>query len=92
MHPRTSGIGVVAVCPFLQPTPSMVLPAEGELEVRIEEESGEVYLNEDGQNIFQLLPGDRVCIRRARRVLCLVTGNGGETYFQVLREKGFTSW
>lgn len=79
---------VTAVCPFLSGFKPLVLPAEGECVVRVEDSSTGIALTEDGQVSFALEPGDEVRVGRSPADL-LVADMGPGAYFDKLRSHGF---
>lgn len=88
LHADLFAYSVTPVCPFLNSVKPMVLDAEKECVVRVEEECGEVYLTVDGQSSFALEHGDRIVIRRSETDLQVVS-LGPEAYFEKLKKHGF---
>ena len=91
IHPSLKVIGVTAICPFMGQLGAMVLPAEPPLTLRVEEGGDEVYLTEDGQNVFPLQPGDELTVGRHPRPLRLARTNSQDPWYQALARKGFTT-
>lgn len=88
VHPEMQALCLTPVCPFLNTFSPMVLPAEGDLAVLVEEKRGEVRMTVDGQRAFALEPGDVVRVERSPQDLLMAqTGKG--SYFAKLANKGF---
>lgn len=87
VHPAISAYCVTPVCAFQNGLKPLILPAEGELRVTVEED-GDMNLTEDGQVLYGLEPGDEVVVARSGADVPVVEIRGTE-YFSRLREKGF---
>ena len=88
VHPELDALCVTPICPFLGGFKPLVLPADRELSVRVEESAGEVHLTEDGQRTLRLMPGDELVVRRHERTVRIVRPFASP-YFARLRAKGF---
>jgi Predicted sugar kinase len=66
----------------------LILPADGELTILVEDAGGDVNLSEDGQKAVPMAAGDRVVVRRSPHDLILAD-LGRSSYFLRLRKKGF---
>lgn len=88
VHPDMQALCLTPVCPFLNNFRPVVLPADRELCITVEEPRGEVRLSVDGQRSYPLEPGDRVCVRKCPDDL-LLAQTSGTTYFARLANKGF---
>lgn len=88
VHPSLSVYCLTPVAPFRNDFRPLVLPANREILLTVEEPHGEINLTEDGQRLFPLQSGDRIRIEPARRGLTLVRLNG-DSYFRTLADKGF---
>ncbi len=88
IHAGLAACCVTPVCPFLNSFKPLVLPAEGVLAVRVEEQAGEVNLTEDGQDGVRLEPGDEVIVEKSPTDL-LVVDLGPGAYFEKLKKHGF---
>jgi len=88
VHPEMAALCLTPVCPFLNNFRPVVLPADGEISVVVEDQAGEVRLSVDGQRSFALEPGDVVRARRAPHDL-LLAETDKTSYFAKLASKGF---
>jgi NAD+ kinase len=88
VHPDLQAYVVAAICPFMGHLKSLVLPPNQPLAVDVQPQGSEIYLTEDGQNVFALEPGDRLVIEPAPQGPLLLSPDG-HGWFQALREKGF---
>jgi NAD+ kinase len=88
LHAGLSVCCVIPVCPFQNSFRPMVLPADGEIVVRVLEQMAEVNLTEDGQAGVRLAPGDEVILKKASEDL-LVADLGPGAYFEKLKKHGF---
>ncbi len=87
VHPDISAYCVTPVCAFQNALKPLVLPAEGELRIRVEED-GDMNLTEDGQVLYGLEPGDEVVVVKSGSAVPVVEISESE-YFSKLRGKGF---
>ena len=88
VHPEMQALCLTPVCPFLNTFSSMVLPADEDITVVVDEKRGEVRMTVDGQRAFALEHGDVVRVGRSPHDLVMAkTGVG--SYFAKLASKGF---
>lgn len=86
VHPHFAGILATPICPHSLAVRPLVLPAEAEVVVQVEEPDGDVVLTVDGQEGATLGRGERVVVRRGDAPLRLVR-LPGQTFFATLRRK-----
>lgn len=77
---------ITPICPHMLTNRPLVIPDSSRIEIAPEQQGEPVHLTLDGQIGFQLQPGDRVVIERARTRVRLVRA-AGRSYFEVLRSK-----
>lgn len=88
VHPSLPAYSVIPICAFLSEFQPLVLPDSSLTEVTVLKASADCYLTVDGQEGFELRPGDVVSVRRDIHPLCMVeTHQVG--YFGKLLAKGF---
>lgn len=84
--PTTEVMLVAPICPHMLTNRPIIVPAGSEVECRLAEARGDVYLTIDGQEGFPLFPGDRIVSRRsphrARLMKC-----ASLDFFSILRTK-----
>ncbi|PIS47116.1 MAG: NAD(+) kinase [Elusimicrobia bacterium CG08_land_8_20_14_0_20_51_18] len=90
--PHTNVFSLTPICPHTLTHRPMILPNGGEIEIEILKslkESSRIIISVDGQENFELRPGDKIKISRYPEILkSLVPRNF--SYFEVLRKK--LSW
>ena len=90
LHPEMNAFVVTPICPFTLSNRPVVVPAQEQLEVGIEEgQRTPVMLAVDGGTPVRLQAGDRVVLSRAD-VTTQIIRSGQRTFYQVLRAK--LSW
>jgi len=77
---------ITPICPHMLTNRPLVIPDSSRIEIAPEQQGEPVHLTLDGQVGFQLQPGDRVAIERAKTRVQLVRA-AGKSYFEVLRSK-----
>ncbi|MDR0291004.1 MAG: NAD(+)/NADH kinase [Treponema sp.] len=87
VDPEMEALIVSPVCPFALSNRPLVLPSRQALlvDVDMEQRSG-VLLTVDGQDVFQLEPGDVIAIRHSPHYAHLVTA-GRSSYYSALKGK-----
>jgi NAD+ kinase len=87
--PSVDGLVITAICPHLLTIRPIVVPGSAEIAVTVDVVPHETYITVDGQEVVELLLGDRiVCRRSERKVRLLRLRENG--LFNVLRSK--LSW
>lgn len=79
---------VTPICPFLNDFRPLVLPADEEIVVSVDEEHSEVSLTRDGQIVYDLRRGDRIVVNRDAANLRIVR-LPEYSFFGALKDKGF---
>lgn len=87
--PSVDGLVITAICPHLLTIRPIVVPGSSEIAVTVDVVPHETYITVDGQEVVELLLGDRIVCRRSERQVRLLRlrENG---LFNVLRSK--LSW
>ena len=87
--PSVDGMVLTAICPHLLTIRPIVVPGSSEIAVTVDVVPHETYITVDGQEVVELLLGDRIVCRRSERKIKLLRlrENG---LFNVLRSK--LSW
>ena len=87
LDPEMEAVIVCPVCPFTLSNRPLVLPSRQTLIVTVEmEQRSGVLLTIDGQNTFELAPGDKITIRHSPHYARLITA-GQSAYYSALKEK-----
>ena len=89
LMPAVDGLVLTAICPHLLTIRPIVVPGSSEIAVTVDVVPHETYITVDGQEVVELLLGDRIVCRRSERKVHLLRlrENG---LFNVLRSK--LSW
>jgi len=86
VHPECEVIIVNPICPHTLSNRPLVLPADREIEVCVQETAKELLFSADGQEHCRLAEGDRLLIRRSPRRARIIFLEGTR-YFALLRQK-----
>ncbi len=84
--PRAEVMTLNPVCPQALSNRPLIVSFSSTIEVTILKHRAESYLSADGQMLAELVPGDRVTIRRSRQKARLVRLEG-HSFFETLRHK-----
>lgn len=89
LMPSVDGLVITAICPHLLTIRPIVVPGSSEIAVTVDVVPHETYITVDGQEVVELLLGDRIVCRRSEHKVHLLRlrENG---LFNVLRSK--LSW
>jgi NAD+ kinase len=86
VFPDMQAFVITPICPHMLTNRPLVIPDASRIEIAPKQHGEPVHLTLDGQIGFQLQPGDRVVIERAKARVQLVRA-AGKSYFEVLRSK-----
>ena len=86
IFPSMNAVVITPICPFTLSNRPIVVPDDGEIELRLKTDQEEVALTLDGQVGFPLKVEDRIVIRKSRTTFNLVQPSN-RNYFDVLRDK-----
>lgn len=87
IHPALEAVLLVPICPHTLTQRPIVVDAESEIEILVDaSNTTDIQVTCDGQIGLDILPGDRVVIRKKRRKLRLLHPTGHD-YFELLRAK-----
>lgn len=89
LMPSVDGLVITAICPHLLTIRPIVVPGSSEIAVTVDVVPHETYITVDGQEVVELLLGDKIVCRRSEHAVHLLRlrQNG---LFNVLRSK--LSW
>jgi NAD+ kinase len=85
LHPALSVFSLVPVCPHTLSNRPIAMSSDAAIEVLMHK-SADAYVHIDSHSHFELMPGDRICIRRYPRSIRLLHPVG-HNYYHMLREK-----
>jgi NAD+ kinase len=87
LHPALNALSIVAICPHTLTNRPMVFDGDSEIEFQIPEFAKmQARITFDGQNSLDLLPGDKVFIRRDKLPVRLIHPSR-HNHFNILRAK-----
>ena len=85
IHPEVEALALAPISPFLSRFPSMVLPAESQVDIRVDETTPESFLTVDGQDGFPMMPGDTLRVQGHPRALWLAVPTTQDYYHRLGR-------
>ncbi|HEB11769.1 MAG TPA: NAD(+)/NADH kinase [Spirochaetales bacterium] len=87
LHPEMDAFILNPICPFTLSNRAIIIPGDESLEIEIErEQRAGIMLTIDGQDVFQLTPGDRVAVKKSSKC-CLIIRSNKRNFYEVLRTK-----
>jgi NAD+ kinase len=86
VYPSMDALIITPICPHTLSNRPLVVPDDGEIEIRLDEQTDEVMLTLDGQIGFALEAGDRISIRKSRTRFNIIQPLN-RNYFDALRDK-----
>lgn len=87
LHPEMDAFILNPICPFTLSNRAIIIPGNESLEIEIErEQRAGIMLTIDGQDVFQLIPGDRVVVKKSSKC-CLIIRSNKRNFYEVLRTK-----
>lgn len=87
LHPEMDAFILNPICPFTLSNRPIIIPGDESLEIEIEREQRTVtMLTVDGQDVFQLTPGDRVVVKKSSKCSLIIRSNK-RNFYEVLRSK-----
>jgi NAD+ kinase len=86
LEPSMEAFVLTPMCPHTLANRPLVLPADSRVALTLESEGVPALCVVDGQQSFEVKPGNRILLRRARRP-ALIQGTGRRDYFAVLRDR-----
>lgn len=87
LHPEMDAFILNPICPFTLSNRPIIIPGHESLEIEIErEQRAGTMLTIDGQDVFQLTPGDRVVVKKSSKCSLIIRSNK-RNFYEVLRTK-----
>jgi len=87
LHPEMDAFILNPICPFTLSNRPIIIPGGESLEIEIErEQRTSTMLTIDGQDVFQLTPGDRVVMKKSSKCSLIIRSNK-RNFYEVLRTK-----
>lgn len=88
VHPDVNGLILTPVCPHAISHRPLVIPSSQTVEVKTLNQSENILLTLDGQEMFEIESHDTVVIKKNRKKICFIKNND-KTYYDTLKEKFF---
>jgi NAD+ kinase len=86
LHPSLDSIIITPICPHSLSQRPLVVPADQQICVQVVAEHADIILTADGQTVKNMVPEDRVTIRRSERRVRLINLQG-LSFYELLRRK-----
>lgn len=86
IYPSLEAVVLTPICPHALTERPMILPADKNITIKIEEEKPPAFVTVDGKALFKLSQGDEVIISRSKEKVRLIKA-GNANHFETLRNK-----
>ena len=87
MEPSLSALVVTPICPHSLSNRPLVLDDRAEIQVRLDQRPGHVFMTVDGQNVIDMHEEDIVVIKILQKQKLKLVSSPTRDYFSLLREK-----
>jgi len=86
VHPAVPSIILTPICPFTLTNRPLIIPDSAKIEIRLEGSPEDMILTLDGQEGFEMDPGDRIFIKKSRNDIRMISFED-QSYFKVLKTR-----
>ncbi|MFA5902984.1 MAG: NAD(+)/NADH kinase [Desulfobacula sp.] len=86
VHPSVPSIILTPICPFTLTNRPLIIPDSAFIEIRLEGSPENMVLTLDGQEGFEMDPGDRIFIKKSRNDIRMISFEE-QSYFKVLKTR-----
>ncbi len=86
VHPEVPGIILSPICPFTLTNRPLIIPDDTPIEIRLEGSPEDIVLTLDGQEGFEIDPGDRIFIRKSPHAVKMISFSP-QSYYNVLKTR-----
>ncbi len=86
VHPAVPSIILTPICPFTLTNRPLIIPDSALIEIRLEGSPENMVLTLDGQEGFEMDPGDRIFIKKSRNDIKMISFED-QSYFKVLKTR-----
>lgn len=86
VHPSVSSIILTPICPFTLTNRPLIIPDTTKIEIRLEGSPEDMILTLDGQEGFEMDPGDKIFIKKSRNDIQMISFED-QSYFKVLKTR-----
>lgn len=86
MHPGVNAIGIVSICPHTMSHRPLLIPGDRDIVIRIREAKDGASVSFDGQNSYDIEPGEDIRVRQHDNFVHLLHPKNYD-YFEIVRSK-----
>jgi NAD+ kinase len=86
VHPAVPSIILTPICPFTLTNRPLIIPDSTKIEIRLEGSPEDIVLTLDGQEGFEMDPGDKIFIKKSRNYIKMISFDD-QSYFKVLKTR-----
>lgn len=86
IHPAVPSIVLTPICPFTLTNRPLIIPDATKIEIRLEGGLEDMILTLDGQEGFEMDPGDRIFVKKSRHDVKMISFED-QSYFNVLKTR-----
>ena len=86
VHPAVPSIILTPICPFTLTNRPLLIPDQTRVEIRLEGSPEDMILTLDGQEGFQIDPGDKVYVKKSQNSIRMISFEE-QSYFKVLKTR-----
>ncbi|WP_022666948.1 NAD(+)/NADH kinase [Desulfospira joergensenii] len=86
VHPEVPSIILTPICPFTLTNRPLLIPDSTPIEIRLEGSPEDMILTLDGQEGFDMDPGDKIFIKKSRNIIKMISFEN-QSYFKVLKTR-----
>lgn len=86
VHPAVPSIVLTPICPFTLTNRPLIIPDSTEIEIRLEGSPEDIVLTLDGQEGFEMDPGDKIFIKKSCHDIQMISFEN-QSYFKVLKTR-----
>ncbi|MCD4678637.1 MAG: NAD(+)/NADH kinase [Desulfobacula sp.] len=86
VHPAVPSIILTPICPFTLTNRPLIIPDSTKIEIRLEGSPEDMILTLDGQEGFEMDPGDKIFIKKSRNDIKMISFEN-QSYYKVLKTR-----
>ncbi|MCG8689413.1 MAG: NAD(+)/NADH kinase, partial [Desulfobacterales bacterium] len=86
VHPAVPSIILTPICPFTLTNRPLLIPDHTHVEIRLEGSPEDMILTLDGQEGFEMDPGDKIFVKKSRNNIKMISFED-HSYFKVLKTR-----
>ncbi len=86
VHPAVPSIILTPICPFTLTNRPLIIPDSTKIEIRLEGSPEDMILTLDGQEGFEMDPGDKIFIKKSRNNIKMISFEE-QSYYKVLKTR-----